>query len=107
MEEKIMITTASNEKIDFSEEALNKFVEAVEKFRLDCVKIFLGNPFDLIEMDMSEIPSDCYFISNQDVEKGKLLLVKDDMMKEELYKFAQMFPDRVFRGLKEDCEIDD
>ena len=51
--------------------SVEKFLEAVEQFSehiYNVIEIFIGNPFGLIEIDMSEIPSNCYFINNDCVE---------------------------------------
>lgn len=82
---------------------INKFLEAIEKFReaiYQSTEILLANPFDLIEMDMSEIPCNCYFISDSHIEKGTMFKVEDSDLKRSLYEFIEEFPDRVFRGKK-------
>ena len=83
--------------------SVEKFLEAVEQFSehiYDATEIFMGNPFDLIEINMSEIPSNCYFISNDCVEKNKMYHVTDSELKRILYDFTSKYPDRVFRGKK-------
>lgn len=80
-----------------------KLLEAVKQFKehiYEATEIFMGNPFDLIEIDMSEIPSNCYFISDNCVEKNKMYHVTDDELKRMLYDFIEKYPDRVFRGKK-------
>jgi hypothetical protein len=84
------------------EVSAEKLLEAVKQFRehiYDATEIFMGNPFDLIEIDMSEIPSNCYFISENSVERNKMYHVTNDELKRALYKFfIEENPDRVFRG---------
>lgn len=86
------------------EVSVEKFVEAVEQFSehiYNATEIFMGNPADLIEIDMSEIPSNCYFISNDCVEKNKMYYVTDGKLKRRLYDFIGKYPDRVFKGEEE------
>lgn len=89
---------------------LDELIKAVGKFDLHTTNIFLGHPLDLLEMDMKQFPSNCYFISEHFTQRGQLLMVKDGELKEELYKFVKNSPDRVFRGENDsmdcyDCEI--
>lgn len=82
---------------------MNKFLEAIKQFSetiYQSTEILLANPFDLIEMDMYEIPCNCYFISDNHIEKGIMYKVKDSDLKRMLYEFIEEFPDRVFRGKK-------
>ena len=82
---------------------MDKLLKAVEQFCesiYETTEIFIGNPFDLIEIDMSEIPSNCFFISEPCIERGVMYRTKDDWLKRELYKFIEEYPDRVFRGKK-------
>lgn len=90
-------------KTSHLEVSAEKLLEAVEQFSehiYNATEIFIGNPFDLIEIDMSEIPRNCYFISNNCVEKNKMYHVTDDYLKRELYRFIENYPDRVFKGKK-------
>lgn len=85
------------------EHSMNKFLEAVEQFCehiYEATEIFMGNPFDLIEMDMSEIPPNFYFISNHYINKGDMYKIEDGELKRSLYEFIEEHPDRVFRGEK-------
>lgn len=82
---------------------IDKFFEAVEQFKeriYETTTIFIGNPLDLIEMDMSEIPSNCYFISNSNMDRGEMYKVEGGDLKRSLYEFIEEFPDRVFQGKK-------
>ena len=47
---------------------------------------------------MKQFSKDNVFISEIKAERGKILLVKDEELKKELYEFAYNNPDRVFRG---------
>lgn len=85
------------------EVSAEKLLEAVKQFNehvYEATEILMGNPFDLIEIDMSEIPRNCYFISNNNVERNKMYHITDDYLKRELYQFIENHPDRVFRGEK-------
>ena len=80
---------------------IEKLLEAVRQFSetiYETTTIFVGNPFDLIEIDMKKIPSNCFFISDHCVEQGKMLKVNNDELKRALYGFIEEHPDRVFRG---------
>lgn len=91
-----------NKALDL-EISAEKLLEAVKLFSehiYDATEIFMGNPCDLIEIDMSEIPKNCYFISDNCVEKNKLYHVTDSEMKRMLYDFIEKYPDRVFRSKK-------
>ena len=82
---------------------MDELLKAIEQFSehiYEATSIFMGNPFDLIEIDMSEIPNNCYFISDNHIDKGTILQVKDGELKRSLYKFIEECPDRVFRGSK-------
>ena len=90
-------------KASHLEVSVEKFVEAVEQFSEhihNATGIFMGNPADLIEIGMSGIPSNCYFISNDCAEKNKMYHVIDGELKRRLYDFIEKYPDRVFRGKK-------
>ena len=85
------------------EDSMNKFLKAIEQFAeavYQSTEILLANPFDLMKIDLSEIPGNCYFISDHHVEKGTMYKVEDDDLKRSLYEFIEEFPDRVLRGKK-------
>lgn len=82
---------------------IDKFLEAIEQFCetiYQSTEILLANPFDLIKLDMNEMPCNCYFISDTHIEKGTMYKVEDSDLKRSLYEFIEEFPDRVFRGKK-------
>ena len=84
-------------------DSMNKFLEAVEQFGehiYESTEIFIGNPFDLLKIDMSEIPNNCYFISDINIDRNTMFKVKDSDFKRTLYEFIEENPDRVFRGKK-------
>lgn len=85
------------------EEVFDNFIKAVEQFDLHTTNILLGHPLDLLEMDMKQFPSNCYFISEHLAKRGELLMIKDGELKELLYNFVKDNPDRVFRG-ENDCK---
>lgn len=80
---------------------INEFLKVTEQIDLKFITIFMAHPLDLLEMDMKQIPTDIIIISDVDVERGTLMLVKDKNIRNTLYQFAKQFPDRVFRGEKE------
>ena len=95
------ITSASS-SLDL-ELSLDKLLETIKQFDehlYEATEIFYAHPFDVIGMDMSEIPCNCYFICHYGIDKGKLYKVKDGELKRELYEFIQKHPDRAFRGKK-------
>ena len=82
---------------------LDKLLEAVKQFSetlYEATEIFMGNPFDLIEIDMSKIPNNCFFISDISIDKGTIFQIRDGELKRTLYGFIEDNPDRVFRGKK-------
>lgn len=80
------------------DDKIKNFLELTSEICYKTTEIFIGNPFDLIEMDMSKIPSNCFFISDYHVNKGEMLKLNDGEIKRDAYKFIKEFPDRVFRG---------
>lgn len=60
----------------------------------------MGNPLDLIKINMSEIPRCCFFISNHHINRGTMFKIEDGKFKRELYNFIEKYPDRVLRGEK-------
>jgi hypothetical protein len=90
-------------KVSSSDISVEKLLEAIKQFSetlYEITNIFLGNPYDLIEIDMSKIPSNCFFISNKYINKGEMLKIEDGELKRNLYEFIGEHPDRVFRGKK-------
>ena len=80
---------------------LDELLKAAKKFDLHTTNIFLAHPLDLMARDMKQFPMDNIFISEIKAERGKILLVKDEELKKELYEFAYNNPDRVFWGEKD------
>lgn len=98
-----MIECTTATKDSTLEISLDKFKKAVEQFSehiYEATTIFIGNPLYLIEIDMYEIPSNCYFVSNHLIDRGVMYKVEDGELKRSLYEFIEEFPDRVFRGKK-------
>lgn len=81
--------------------AINEFAKITEQIESKFINIFLAHPLDLLEMDMKQISTDVMFLSDIDIERGTLMLIKDENIKNTLYQFAKQFPDRVFRGEEE------
>lgn len=86
--------------VDISLDKILKVIEESDKRMYEATEIFLGNPYDLIQIDMLEIPRNCVFISSCYVPMGEFEHVKDGELKRDLYKFSKEHPDRVFRGQK-------
>ena len=80
---------------------VNDFKEQIEEMQYILTDIFLGNPFDLIEIDMSKVPSHCVFMSDTHNERGTIFKVNDSELKRNLYEFIKEYPDKVFRGQKQ------
>ena len=100
-----MIEYITNKPLTTSnlEVSMDKLLEAVNQFceRIyETTEIFIGNPFDLIEIDMSKIPTNYVFISNYHMQIGTMTHVKDGELKRDLYKFIEEHPDRIFKGEK-------
>lgn len=85
---------------------LDELLKAVKQFDLHTTNIILAHPLDLLEMDMKQFSRDYIFISEINAERGKMLLVKDEKLKESLYEFAYKNPVRVFRGENDFKECD-
>ena len=90
----------ASENKDFDLDKILEAIKQLDEHIYNATEIFMGDPFDLIGIDMSEIPRNCYFISHYGMEKGKLYKVEDGELKRELYAFIEKHPDRVFRGRK-------
>ena len=86
--------------IDYNMEKLLEAIKQLSETLYKTSEIFMGNPFDLIEMDMSKIPRNCFFVSSHHINKGEMFKVNDGELKRSLYEFIEEFPDRVFRGEK-------
>lgn len=66
--------------------------------------ICLGHPNTLLKLCMKDFYNDTYFISDLNCEEDKFIIVKDEQLKKELYKFCVKHKDRVFQGEKERLE---
>lgn len=88
------------------ENETKKLLDAIRQFSETVYKeteIFIVNPFALMGIDMSNISSNCFFISYLDTEEGYIYKVKDGELKRSLYEFIEKYPDRVFRGEKDEA----
>lgn len=93
-------TASRTSSLDISVEKLLEAIKQINECIYEATEIFIGNPFDLIEIDMTKIPSNCFFISDHCVESGKMFKINDGEFKRSLYGFIDEHPDRVFRGKK-------
>ena len=83
--------------------SMDKFKLIIDEFSekmFQSTHIYMGHPTTLLQIDMTKIPNNRWFISHQYVEEGCVLLIKDEDMKRDLYKFCEEHPDRIFKGSK-------
>ena len=80
--------------------SLEKFMDAVNKFVCDTVRIICANGFDLLELDMKDFDKNVYFISYPYIEHGNAYEIIDEDLKLQLYDFCIKNPDKVFQGEK-------
>ena len=66
------------------------------------VTICFAHPSTLLKLNMRDFYKDTYFISDLNCEEDKCIIVKDEQLKKELYKFCIKHEDRVFQGRKTD-----
>lgn len=64
--------------------------------------ICFAHPNTLLKLNMKDFYKDTYFISDLNCEEDKCIIVKDEQLKKELYKFCIKHEDRVFQGRKAD-----
>lgn len=64
--------------------------------------ICFAHPSTLLKLNMKDFYKDTYFISDLNCEEDKCIIVKDEQLKKELYKFCIKHEDRVFQGRKID-----
>ena len=63
--------------------------------------ICFAHPSTLLKLNMKDFYKDTYFISDLNCEEDKCIIVKDEQLKKELYKFCINHEDRVFQGEKD------
>lgn len=63
--------------------------------------ICLSHPNTLLKLCMKDFYKDTYFISDLNCEENKFIIIKDESLKKELYKFCVKHEDRVFQGEKD------
>lgn len=84
-------------------ELLQIFINQCNELQYKCTTIIFMNPFDILELDMSEFTDDKWFISYHVIERGKCIILKDDCdEKRELYNLfsKKEFQDRIWKGTK-------
>ena len=64
--------------------------------------ICFAHPSTLLKLNMRDFYKDTYFISDLNCEEDKCIIVKDEQLKKELYKFCIKYEDRMFQGRKTD-----
>ena len=93
--------TCQYNEID-EEVTINQLIEIIKQLSESIYEetlIFVGNPLFLVELDMYEFPSNCYFVSSPYVPKDRVYQPKGDW-KRLWYEFIEEHPDKVFRGKK-------
>lgn len=83
---------------------LNVLLDTVYDVCSKTATICFGHPSTLLKLNMKDFYKDTYFISDLNCEEDKFILVKDEQLKKELYKFCVEHKDRVFQGEKERLE---
>lgn len=66
---------------------------------LPLVTIFFANPYDLNQLDMNDINSSIWFLSDTNIKKGVMYETKGDL-KREAIKFCLTNPGRCWKGMK-------
>ena len=90
-------TTSLTEEV-----TINQLLEVIKQFNeflYEETSIFVGNPLYLVELDMYEFPSNCYFVSSPYVPKDEIYEANGDWKRFWL-EFIKEHPDKVFRGKK-------
>ena len=80
---------------------LDDFVDSVYDVCSRTAKICFGHPNTLLKLNMRDFYKDTYFISALNCEEDKCIIVKDEQLKKEIYRFCCEHEDRVFQGEKE------
>ena len=80
---------------------LDDFVDSVYDVCSRTAKICFGHPNTLLKLNMRDFYKDTYFISSLNCEEDKCIIVKDEQLKKEIYRFCCEHEDRVFQGEKE------
>lgn len=86
---------------EFNLEALKQSIKDFKELVYETTNIFIGNPSDIININMYDIPSNCIFIGLRYFNKGEMYKIENSQLKRSLYEFANEYPDKVFRGKKE------
>ena len=81
---------------------LDDLLNAVYNIYSKTVAICFAHPNTLLKLNMRDFYKDTYFISDLNCEEDKCIIVKDEQLKKELYKFCINHEDRVFQGRKTD-----
>ena len=80
---------------------LDDFVDSVYDVCSRTAKICFGHPNTLLKLNMRDFYKDTYFIPALNCEEDKCIIVKDEQLKKEIYRFCCEHEDRVFQGEKE------
>lgn len=81
---------------------LNDLLNTVYDIYSKTATICFAHPSTLLKLNMKDFYKDTYFISDLNCEEDKCIIVKDEQLKKELYKFCIKHEDRVFQGRKRD-----
>ena len=81
---------------------LNDLLNAVYDIYSKTAIICFAHPNTLSKLNMKDFYKDTYFISDLNCEEDKCIIVKDEQLKKELYKFCIKHEDSVLQGRKTD-----
>ena len=79
------------------DDLLNTVYDVCSKTAIIC----FAHPSTLLKLNIRDFYKDTYFISDLNCEEDKCIIVKDEQLKKELYKFCIKHEDRVFQGEKD------
>ena len=76
--------------------------DLISEIMIPLVEIFFAHPEDLIEIDMSELPSYAWFLSDVHIRRGEMYKIQDKELKKSAIQLCIQHPDRCFKGTKEE-----
>ena len=86
--------------MEFEKKLIDQMANKVYEVCSKTSTIIMANGEDLLNLNMDDFGKETYFISDMNIEKGKFLIIIDEDLKKELYKFCISHEDRVFKGTK-------
>lgn len=76
-------------------------LDAVHKMNCMLTEIIVMNPWDIIELDMSQYHENVWFFSSPDMGRGMAMKAENGELKQELYDFLVQHPDKCWKGTKQ------